>query len=306
MQAIKNFYHNKPVLVTGGAGFIGSHITEQLVNIGARVTVLDNLSTGKLTNLDAVIDKITFITGDITDYQTCLQATHNQSIVFHGAAVVSVPESVAQPILCHEINTQGVNTLLEAARSNIVNRVLFSSSSAVYGAQNSTCSEETLCAPTSPYGFSKLMGELYCQQYAQVYGLKTLCLRYFNVYGPRQNAQGAHAGVVAKLRQHMANNQPITLFGDGLQTRDFSPVGDIAAANITLGALPPEYFTGQAINIARGTSITLLELIEQLRKEFVDYNQPITFSNPRTGDILHSAADCTKLHKTLQTNNFML
>ena len=298
MHSVQEFYTNRAVLVTGGAGFIGSHIVDLLVNYGAQVTVLDNLSTGNLANLATVLSAIQFIKGNITDFQTCLEATQNQSVIFHCAALVSVPESVASPQICHEINVHGLNNILEAARINNVERVLFSSSSAVYGAQEEPCGEEMVCKPTSPYGFSKLMGELYCQQYYQVYGLPTLCLRYFNVYGPRQKHEGPYSSIMAKLQHQLAHNQPITLFGDGSQTRDFVSVEKVAAANIQL-ATSKTICTGQAINIAQGVSMSLLELIKQLKQKFPDYKHPIAFGPPRPGDIQHSQADCTKLQSLL-------
>ncbi len=294
-----NWYRNKKVLVTGGAGFIGSHIVDLLVELGAEVTVLDNLITGNLENLSRSYNKITFIKDDITDYKICLETSEKQELLFHCAAQVSVPESVEKPDVCHTTNITGIFNILEAARQNKLERVIFSSSSAVYGPQEKPCTENTHGNPTSPYGFSKCIGELYCKQYAQIYGLKTLCLRYFNVFGPRQNPHSSYSGVVAQLRYKMANNLPITLFGDGRQMRDFIPVTEVARANIQLAALPEEFLDGQALNIASGKSISLLELIDQLRQEFPQYQQELSFAPARPGDIYYSAADCSKLKKFL-------
>lgn len=287
------FYANLAVLVTGGAGFIGSHLVEQLVECGARVTVLDNLSTGNLDNLKNVMHKITFIHGDITDKKVCLAATHEQDIIFHLAAFISVPDSIEMPEECHATNVDGTFNLLESARINKVKRFVFSSSAAVYGTRDGVCAETDHCHPESPYGFTKRIGELYCQQYAHNYGMHTVILRYFNVYGDRQNPDGAYAAVVAKFKKAMHENSPITIFGDGNQTRDFINVKDVACANLTLG-MHAHACAGEIFNIGTGTSISLLELIAMLKKDFPQFNQGILFRPARAGDIKHSSALCTK------------
>ncbi len=287
---MKKFYAGLPVLVTGGAGFIGSHITHQLVELDAQVTVMDNLATGFLDNLAPLQKQITFVQASVTDFDACLQATQGKNIIFHLAAQVSVPESVEAPQLCHQVNVNGTYNLLEAARLNHVPRFVFSSSAAVYGAHAGICTEETPCHPTSPYGTSKLVGELLCQQYTTNYGLLTACLRYFNVFGDRQNPNGAYAAVVARFHHCMKHNQPITIFGDGTQTRDFIPVADVAHANLTLGMQDATAMNGRPFNIATGRSISLLELIEQLKAEFPHYQHPLTFLPARRGDIQHSGA----------------
>src|SRR5579885_1849878 len=171
-------YKDLPVLVTGGCGFIGSHLAETLVKMGAYVTILDSCSTGSTKNVDAFKDNVIVINKSITDPHACLEATHGKKIVFHLAALVSVPLSVENPSLCNQINVEGTFNLLEASRLNGVERFVFSSSAAVYGNHQGLCSETMECKPQSPYGFSKLMGELYCKQYATIYGLKTVSLRY--------------------------------------------------------------------------------------------------------------------------------
>lgn len=301
MELLKEFYCNKKVVVTGGAGFIGSYLTEQLVSLGAHVTVLDDLSTGNINNIDAVVYKINFLRGSITDLETCLAATKNCSIIFHCAALVSVPESIENPQKCHAINVNGTLNMLEAARINNCERFILSSSSAVYGPQDAPCIETMACAPTSPYGYSKYIGELYCQQYTQSFGLLTASARYFNVFGPRQRADSPYSGVIAKFQNQMRNNKPLTIFGDGKQTRDFIPVMEVVYANLILAALPANYLQGEAYNVATGASITLLELIEQLRKEFPRYKQAITFQPARVGDIKYSAANSTKLRIAAQS-----
>lgn len=291
-QKLHTWYKDLPVVVTGGAGFIGSHLVAQLIALEATVTVIDNLATGLEENLAPVAEKITFIKGDVTNYGICLQATKNCALIFHLAAGVSVPESLQNPMLYHATNVTGTFNMLEAARVNGVDRFILSSSSAVYGTSNSTCSEETPTNPLSPYGFSKLMGELYCAQYAQL-GVSTVVLRYFNVYGARQRADLPHAGLVATLRKKMHNNEPIVLFGDGLQQRDFVPVEEVVMANLSCGASSVQ-FKGECFNVATGVSRTVLSLVEEIRKEFPDYTQEIQFADARPGDIYYSAADCTK------------
>ncbi|MGE0010541.1 MAG: NAD-dependent epimerase/dehydratase family protein [Candidatus Babeliales bacterium] len=295
-----HFYQGKRALVTGGAGFIGSYVVEALLQKGAYVTVLDNLSTGAYENIQPHRNKIAFITGDITNLATCLSASREKDIVFHLAADVSVPASLEDPQHCYLTNVMGTANILEAARKNKINRVVFSSSSAVYGVQKGACSETAPCNPSSPYGHSKLLGEELCKQYAQTLGVGTVCLRYFNVYGDRQNPQGAYAAVVAKFKDAMQKNQPITLFGDGSQTRDFIKVENVAQANLQLGALPISELNGQVFNIGTGTSITINELFKRLKVEFPDYTHEPCYQAARAGDIQHSTADCTKFKSVAQ------
>ncbi|MBT4594680.1 NAD-dependent epimerase/dehydratase family protein, partial [bacterium] len=221
MNLLKKYYQNRRVLVTGGAGFIGSHIVEKLVASEAQVTVLDNFSTGKVENLRSVLHKIHIIAGDITDIPTCERATLKKTHVFHLAAMVSVPDSIINPDLCFRINTSGTNNILAAAARNSVDHLVFSSSSAVYGKQAGINSEATVTSPQSPYGESKLEGEHLCKEHSQNSGLHTTILRYFNVHGKRQSARGGYAAVVAKFMDNLRNKAPLTIFGNGKQTRDF-------------------------------------------------------------------------------------
>jgi nucleoside-diphosphate-sugar epimerase len=291
---LKKFYTNKSVLVTGGCGFIGSHIAQTLVQLGARVTIIDDLSSGSVENIAEFKNNVTFIHSSITDFEACLKATKNQDVVFHEAAFISVPESVAHPTRCHEVNVDGMFNMLEAARQNNVKTFVYASSAAVYGQREGICKEDMDLAPTSPYGFSKLIDEIYAQQYSTTYKLTTIGLRYFNVYGPRQNPNGAYAAVVAKFMHQMEHNLPITIFGDGNQTRDFVSVEQVVEANLTLAMLDPVLTNKQVFNIATGSSISLLKLIDELKIKFPSYNKGIQFVPARAGDIKHSSADCRK------------
>lgn len=292
MNAFHSFYKNKRVLVTGGAGFIGSHIAEALVSYGAAVTILDNLSTGTFDNLHAIQKNITFIEGDIQDAQTCMRACNNQEVIFHCAALVSVPEGEEHKLTCHAINATGTLTLLEAARLGGASYFIFSSSSAVYGNEQKTHRETDAVDPISCYGASKLIGEYYCRLYAH-YGMNTLSLRYFNVYGPRQRADSPYAGVVARFTSLLMQEQPLTLYGNGHQTRDFIPVQDVAYHNLAAPLLEKNYLQGDVVNIASGKSITLLTLIKQL-EEVTGKQATLVFEPARRGDVAHSAADCTR------------
>ncbi len=291
---MEHFYRGTSVLVAGGCGFIGSHLAATLVTLGADVTVIDDLSTGSKDNIENIKHNITFMQASITDQQACIEATKDKKIVFHLAAFISVPQSVKEPHVCHHINVDGTFNLLEAARINGVERFVFSSSAAVYGCQEGICSEDMPCSPESPYGFSKQIGELYCKQFAQQFGINTVALRYFNVYGDRQNPHGHYAAVVAKFKHQMKHNLPITIFGDGTQTRDFIPVDKVAEANLRLGMLPGAQMNGDIFNIATGNSINLLELIELLRQEFPAYAENIIFAPARPGDLKYSQADISK------------
>lgn len=294
---MNNYYKDKKVLVTGGAGFIGSHLTEKLVALGADVTVLDNLSTGNLDNLTNVKDKIKFIKGDIENLEHCIAATTQVQIIFHLAAFVSVPGSMANPQLCMKTNIDGTFNLLESAKLNNVKRFVLSSSSAVYGQKQGICKEDDSCEPTSVYGYSKLLNEQYCKMYSNLFNIGTVCLRYFNVYGERQNPNAQYAAVVAKFTQQMQNNLPLEIYGTGNQTRDFVSVNNVVEANLMLAMLPESQMTGQAFNIASGKSINLFTLIEQLKINFPNYNGEILFMPARSGDVDHTAADCTQLNK---------
>ena len=280
-----SLYTNEKVVVTGGAGFIGSHLVDALVAQGAQVTVLDNLSTGKLHNLQAAQEKITLLKADITDRDACNAALTGAAYVFHLAACVSVPLSMKEPEICYSSNIAGTFTLLEAARRAQVKKFIFSSSCAVYGNHTTACSENTPTQPTSAYGYSKLMGEIYCQEYARLHKVPTLSLRYFNVIGSRQDPQGMYAGVYAKFSYNMRNNLPITIFGNGHQVRDLVPVEQIVQANLSLAQLPSDQLQGQPINIATERPTTILELYHILKESYPNYPFEPNFQEKRSGDI---------------------
>ena len=305
-EQFQHYYKNKNILVTGGCGFIGSHLTEKLVALEANVTILDDLSSGFLKNIEPFKDKVTFVEGSICNAALCNEITKNKDIIFHLAAFISVPESVEKPYKCHEINVNGIVNLLESARANNVERFVFSSSCAVYGPKETTYRETDYCSPSSPYGMSKLVGELYCNQYAQHFDITTVMLRYFNVCGPRQNPRGQYAGVVAKFTEQMKNNEPITIFGDGRQTRDFVSVEEVVFANLLVGKAPKELVQAHVFNIATGKSINLLELRDHLQKKFPDYNEETLFKPARLGDVKEVQADCMQFRQLVeQIQNLM-
>ncbi|MCB9493675.1 MAG: NAD-dependent epimerase/dehydratase family protein [Epsilonproteobacteria bacterium] len=295
MKQFEQFYQGKEVLVTGGAGFIGSHLVEKLVQLGAKVSVLDNFSTGKLGNLTSVASYISLLCSDVRSAYSCIKATVNKQIVFHLASFVSVPESINNPSLCHQINVQGTQNLLEGCKKNNVGTVVFASSSAVYGNAKKQCHENDTPSPQSPYAQSKLDGETLCREYGQAYNINTACLRYFNVYGERQDPTGTYAAVVAKFRQQLLSKQPITIFGDGTQTRDFINVADVVNANLKIGML--QGTRGEVFNIGSGRSITLLQLLEQLEQELNIKRSDVLFQPARRGDVIHSQANCEKYTK---------
>lgn len=288
-------FEKKKVLVTGGAGFIGSHLSEKLVSYGAQLTVLDNLSTGTLSNLESILPEITFIEGDIRNRNDTDKATAQQDYTFHLAAQISVAQSIENPSMCYETNVIGTLNLLRSCVQNKCKSFIFSSSAAVYGDQGKIpCHENMICKPLSPYGTSKLLGEQLCNYYNQQFGITSTALRYFNVYGTRQDGQNAYAAALAKFRHNMQLNQPITIFGDGLQSRDFVSVDTVVQANILMASAQTSLVAGKIFNIGSGTSKTVLSILEELKAEYPHFNVPYHFLAARDGDIQHSAADCSR------------
>ncbi len=292
MKNLEAFYQGKKVLVTGGAGFIGSHVVERLVELGSQVTVLDNFSTGTLNNLRSVLSRVTIRYADVSSAYSVFKATANQDVVFHFAAFISVPQSLQQPSVCNRVNTEGTKNVLDGCVQNNVKTMIFSSSAAVYGNKNGYCSEGDVPQPLSPYAKSKLDGETMCAEYAQKNGLNVVSLRYFNVYGDRQNPHGSYAAVVAKFKQLLLEGKPLTVYGDGKQTRDFVHVSNIVQANLQLAMF--DQLKGDVFNIGSGKSITLLELIDQLKQELAIEKSAVVFDVPREGDIVQSQASCSK------------
>jgi len=284
-------------LVTGGAGFIGSHIAEALVRRGDRVRVLDNLSTGYLSNLDPIRDEVEFIEGDLLDRETVQRAVAGVECVFHQAALASVPRSVERPLETHAACVTGTLNLLDAARRAGVRRLIYAGSSSAYGDLPAASKRETdLPAPVSPYGAAKLAGELYCQAFTATYGFQTVTIRYFNVFGPRQDPGSPYSAVIPLFITAMLQDKRPVIYGDGLQSRDFTFVANVVRANL-LAADAPEA-SGRVINAANGKSINLLELVDALNGLLGTDIQPV-HAPPRPGDIRESTADITLARKLL-------
>jgi UDP-glucose 4-epimerase len=278
-------------LVTGGAGFIGSHLVEHLVRQGAKVRVMDNFSTGKRENLVGFLNCIDFIEADIADPHACARACKDMEVVFHQAALPSVPKSVADPITTHRTNVQGTLNLLMAAREAGIRRFIYAASSSAYGETVTLPKTESLLPqPLSPYAVQKLTGEHYCQAFAVCYGLQTLSFRYFNVFGPRQDPASQYAAAIPAFITSMLNDRPPTIYGDGEQTRDFTYVENVVNANLLAAAASDA--RGQVINIAAGHRVTVNEIVSEINKLLNKNIKPL-HDPPRPGDIKHSWADIT-------------
>lgn len=276
-------------LVTGGAGFIGSNIVRALVAREQRVRVLDNLETGRLENLRDVTDAIEFIKGDIRSVTVCRAAMQGVRFVLHQAALPSVPRSLQDPIGCSAVNIQGTMNLLVAARDERVGRFVFASSSSVYGDTPTLPKTESMPPdPLSPYAVSKLTGEHLCRVFARAYGLKTVALRYFNVYGPRQDPTSTYAAVIPLFISHCLNGTAATIFGDGLQSRDFTFVEDCVAANLLACRAPVS--GGEVCNIGAGARVTIADLYTSIQ-QLTGRSLPPRFEALRPGDVEHSQAD---------------
>jgi UDP-glucose 4-epimerase len=282
------------VLVTGGAGFIGSHLVEALVKAKHDVTVLDNLSSGKLDNLSSV--KVNFIKGDICDEKTVKKAVANQDVVFHLAAIASVPYSVQNPLETHEVNATGTLKLLIASRDAKVKRFVYSSSAAVYGDEPSLPKKESSpLKPQTPYALTKLAGEQYTLMFHKLYGIETVALRYFNVYGPRQDPKSPYSGVITKFVAALKQGTQPLIFGDGKQTRDFVFVSDVVQAN--LKAMTANA-AGKVFNIATGVQVSINEMLAHLN-EVLKTKISAKHEQRQPGDILHSVADISEAKKVL-------
>lgn len=278
------------ILVTGGAGFIGSHTVDAARVAGYSVRVLDDLSSGDRANLAHAVE---FVEGDVTDAATVRQAMAGCTAVIHLAARVSVPQSLREPMHTYHVNTTGTVTLLDAARELGVQRFVLASTCAVYGDLPGCQVEESPVQPLVPYSASKLMAEQWVQLYARAFGMQTVVLRYFNVYGPRQHADSPYSGVLARWSAAVREGQPCILFGDGCQTRDFVSVHDVARANV-LAATHPALAWGERYQVATGRSVSLNEVLDAFDAVAPQPAQR-RYEAPRAGDIRHSAGSSDKL-----------
>lgn len=284
-------------VVTGGGGFIGSHVVETLLARGERVRVIDNFSTGHRRNLASFREDIDLIEGDIRSYERAHKAVQGSDYVLHLAALPSVPRSVQDPLTTNEVNVTGTLNVLSASRDAGVRRVVFASSSSVYGASADLPKRETLTpAPISPYGVSKLAAEQYCMAFNAVYDLEAVGLRYFNVFGPRQDPASQYSGVVALFLRLVADGNAPTIFGDGNQTRDFTYVSNVATA--TLAAAAASGAAGHVINIACGETHSVNELLAAVESAVGKSAAPM-YVAPRDGDIEHSYADVSVARELL-------
>jgi nucleoside-diphosphate-sugar epimerase len=277
-------------LVTGGAGFIGSHIAAALIDRGARVRIIDDLSTGHLENVAEIGGDIDFIQASLTDAKALSRALQNVEWVFHEAAIPSVPRSVAEPAETHEASVNATFSLLLAARDHKIRRLVYAASSSAYGDQPELPKHEDMRPdPLSPYAVAKLVGEYYCQVFSRVYGLETVSLRYFNVFGPRQDPGSQYSGVISRFIDALLNGEQPTIYGDGEQSRDFTYISNVVDAN--LKAAESESAVGQVINIANGQRVTINQVFEMVKKLTGRTNLQAQYAPTRTGDVRDSLAD---------------
>ncbi|HEU0111129.1 MAG TPA: SDR family oxidoreductase [Flavisolibacter sp.] len=291
------------ILVTGGAGFIGSNLVEHLLNLNEveTVRVLDNLATGNPDNLAACTSnpKFQFMEGDIRDFETCLRATDGMDLVSHQAALGSVPRSINDPLTTNNVNITGTLNIFTAAKENKIKRVIYAASSSTYGDHPGLPKVEgTIGSPLSPYAVTKYVNELYAQVYARVYGLELIGLRYFNVFGPKQNPQGAYAAVIPLFIRAVLNNEPPLINGDGEHSRDFTFVANAVEANVKALFTKNKEAVNQVFNIAYGERTTLNELFENI-KEVAGSDLAPKYGPEREGDVRHSLADISKARTLL-------
>jgi len=281
-------------LVTGAAGFIGSSIAEALLARGETVRGFDNLSTGKMENVQPLIGHgLEFVEGDLRNADDCARACEGVDFVFHEAALPSVPKSVMDPVTSHRSNIEGTLNLLMAAREARVRRIVYAGSSSAYGDTPTLPKHEDMKpSPISPYAVQKLCGELYLQSFAQVYGMETVTIRYFNVFGPRQDPTSAYSGVLAKFTMMMLEGKEPMIFGDGSQSRDFTYISDVVNANLLAMHAPAEKVSGKVFNVACNVEIDLNQAAEALR-QITGYTGPVHYGPEREGDVKHSLADIT-------------
>jgi nucleoside-diphosphate-sugar epimerase len=284
-------------LITGGAGFIGSHLVEELVNRGETVRVLDNFSTGKRGNLEQWLDRIELCEGSVEDLSVCREAAKEVEFVLHQAALCSVPRSVKEPLATNTSNVNGTLNMLWASKEAGVKRLVCAGSSSVYGDSEVLPKVETMCPnPRSPYAVSKLVKEHYCGVFYRLYGLETVVLRYFNVYGSRQDTESAYAAVIPSFVQALTREKKVTIYGDGQQSRDFTYVKDCVQAN--LAACVADGAAGGVFNIASGTRTVINDLYEKIARLLNRTDCP-TYEAPRPGDVRHSLADINRAKSIL-------
>ena len=280
-------------LITGGAGFIGSNIAAHLVEKGEQVRILDNLSSGKQENVEAILDKIEFIEGDVRDFWTVTEAVEGIDYVLHQAALPSVPRSVKNPLTSNSVNINGTLHVLEAARRAGVKKMVLASSSSVYGESEELPKHEKMTpSPLSPYAVTKQTGEYYLKIYWELYRFPTVSLRYFNIFGPQQDPQSEYAAVVPKFITCLLTGERPTVFGDGGQSRDFTFVENAIKANIL--AATNDKLVGDSFNVACGAQFTLNDLLDKLRK-IIGVDTKAIYADERAGDIRHSYAAIDKL-----------
>lgn len=286
-----NHFRDAPVLITGGAGFIGSHLVERLLELGASLRVIDDLSTGKRSNLPG--DEVTFIESSILDEASLGRAMEGCRYVFHQAAFISVPLSVEKPSECFEINVIGTEKVIRAARDAGVQRMMFAATSAAYGESTTLPSREDQepdCC--SPYAASKVAGEAMLTAFSHSYGISTVALRYFNVFGPRQDPKSAYAAAISAFGEALINGHRPTIFGDGKQTRDFVYIANVVHANL-LAASSDKPLGGDVFNVGMGEHVSLLEILHQMG-ELLKIDVDPVFEEPRAGDVRHSLADVSR------------
>jgi nucleoside-diphosphate-sugar epimerase len=284
-------------LVTGGAGFIGSHLAARLLRDGHEVRVLDNFSTGSRSNLADMGDAVEIVEGDIQSYERAHNAVQGCEVVFHQAALPSVPRSIQDPLTSNSANVIGTLNMLLASRDSGVRRVVYASSSSIYGSDPTLPKQEDRAPrPISPYAVAKLAAEGYCRSFSEVYGLETVALRYFNVFGSRQDPLSAYAAVIPKFITALLAGEPPAVFGDGEQSRDFTYIDNVVDANLL--ASQSADVSGQAFNIACGDRISLNHLLDELR-EIIGSEVEASYLEPRPGDVPHSLADISRAEESL-------
>ena len=302
-----NALSNKSILVTGGAGFIGSNLCEALVKNKNRVYCLDNLATGKLENLSELLPlpDFHFIEGDIRDFETCKKAAEKAEIVFHQAALGSVPRSIDNPLLTHAVNNTGFLNMIEAARLTKVERFIYAASSSTYGDSKELPKvEDTIGKPLSPYAVTKLSNELYARVFADLYGLKVIGLRYFNVFGRKQDPNGAYAAAIPKFIEALLNGQSPVINGDGTQSRDFTHINNVVAINILAAQIQNPVAFNQVYNVAYGERTDLNTLLKLITRELAKLVSEVAEIKPqygpaRIGDVKHSLANISKARELL-------